>query len=128
MALIGDYSISGRILVLPIQGEGKCNLTLDNMDMSIKWSGKTVTKNGKEYLQTDKFKFVFDTSRLYMNFGNLFKGDKALGDNTNKFLNENWQDILNELKVNLFDAFGQVVESLINSAFAKVPYKDLFKN
>lgn len=63
VALIGDYSINGRILVLPIQGEGKCNLTLDNMDISIKWTGNSVTKNGKEYLQTDKFKFVFDTSR-----------------------------------------------------------------
>lgn len=63
-----------------------------------------------------------------MNFGNLFKGDKALGDNTNKFLNENWQDILNELKANLFDAFGQVVESLINSVFSKIQYKDLFIN
>lgn len=63
VALIGDYSISGRILILPIQGEGKCNLTLDNMDFTIKWTGKTVTKNGKEYLQTDKFKFSFETSR-----------------------------------------------------------------
>lgn len=72
--------------------------------------------------------FFYFCCRLYINFGNLFKGDKALGDNTNKFLNENWEDILNELKVNLYDAFGQVVESLINSAFSKIPYKDLFIN
>lgn len=28
--LVGPYKISGRVLVLPIQGEGKSNITLGN--------------------------------------------------------------------------------------------------
>lgn len=64
--------------------------------------------------------------RLHIFFGNLFKGDKALGDNTNLFLNENWKDIFNELKVNLFDAFGQIMENVITGMFTRIPYKELF--
>lgn len=32
--LIGPYKISGRVLILPIQGEGKSNITLGNVDFN----------------------------------------------------------------------------------------------
>lgn len=61
--LIGPYTISGRILILPIQGEGMSNMTLVSPDLLIKFTGKTEKRNGKEYLYTDNLKLTFTITR-----------------------------------------------------------------
>lgn len=66
--------------------------------------------------------------RLYLTFENLFNGDKALGENMNLFLNENWQDILKELKPGVTDAFAQIFSNIINGIFQKIAYSDIFLN
>lgn len=96
------------------------------MTLSMKFTTKTITKNNKDYIQIDKYKLNFDTTRFYMDFSNLFNGDKALGDNMNLFLNENWQDILNELKPAIVDAFAQIFKNVVNGAISKYPHKDMF--
>lgn len=61
-----------------------------------------------------------------MNFENLFGGDKLLGTTMNQFLNENWQDILNELKPVLRKAIAKIVKGIVNPVFGKFAYNDLF--
>lgn len=124
--LIGDYKIDGRVLVLPIQGHGKSNLTLNDLTINIRFRMKPTQKKNGLYVKTDKFKFTMETKKMYINLENLFNGDKALSDNMNLFLNENWQDILQELKPSIQDAFSQIIGSLVNSVFAKVAYSDIF--
>lgn len=60
-----------------------------------------------------------------MHFSNLFNGNAALADNMNLFLNENWKDILNELKMPIIDGFGRVFTVLINHVFNSFPYSDV---
>lgn len=126
-SLVGGYKINGKVLILPIQGEGRSNMTMENNHIQMKWTGKLVDRNGKQYYQLDKLKATFDTTRFHMHFSNLFNGDKALGDNMNVFLNENWQDILKELKPAIIDAFVKIFQSVISSVFNKVPYNELFQ-
>lgn len=40
VALIGPYTINGRVLILPVQGKGDSNLTLENVDVKIRLTGK----------------------------------------------------------------------------------------
>lgn len=67
--------------------------------------------------------FIF---RIHFNFENLYKGDKFLGDATNLFLNENWNDIFEEIKQSLFEACALIADNAVSNIFNKVPYKDLF--
>lgn len=94
--------------------------------MHFKLETKLITRNNKEYLTVKKFKSTFDTSKFYLNFTNLFNGDKALGNTMNTFLNDNWEDILKELKPSIDDAFGQIFRNIINNSFSKIPHGDLF--
>lgn len=126
-SLVGGYKINGKVLILPISGEGRSNMTMENIHIQLKWTGKLVDRAGKQYYQLDKLKATFDTSRFYMNFSNLFNGDKALGDNMNVFLNENWQDILKELKPAIIEAFVKIFQKVITDVFDKVPYNELFQ-
>lgn len=125
--LVGGYKINGKVLILPIQGEGRSNMTMENCHIQLKWTGKLVEKSGKQFYQLDKLKATFDTTRFYMQFSNLFNGDKALGDNMNMFLNDNWQDILKELKPSIISAFVQIFQRVITNVFDKVPYAELFQ-
>lgn len=124
--LLGNYKINGRVLVLPIQGQGKSNLTLDHLKINIKFTTKSTTKNNNVYVKTQKMRFTFDVDRLWISLENLFNGEKALSDNMNLFLNENWRDIFQELRPSIQDAFSQIVGSLINSVFSKVAYSDIY--
>lgn len=46
----------------------------------------------------------------------------------NLFLNENWQDILGELKPSVNDALAQIFAAIINAVFGKVPYNEIWKD
>lgn len=126
VSITGKYKVDGRVLVLPIRGEGDANLVFDNCVLVVKLKPKVITKNGKQYIQTERFNLDFDTSRLHINLENLFNGNKELGENMNQFLNQNWRDILNELKPAINFAIEELLKSIINRIFAKVPYSDIF--
>lgn len=61
-----------------------------------------------------------------MQLDNLFNGDKLLGDTTNMFLNENWEEVINELKPALRNAMGIITGNVIRSVFEKYPYEDFW--
>lgn len=61
--LEGPYSIKGQILVLPIQGQGRCNFTLLNPELRVRFTGKTKVKNGKTHLYTDDLRMTFKITR-----------------------------------------------------------------
>lgn len=63
---------------------------------------------------------------MHATLGNLYNGDRALGDSTNEFLNENWSDIYNEIKQAIFDAFSLITQTMMNNLFAHHDYKHLF--
>lgn len=122
----GPYKVDGRVLVLPITGNGNCNLTLADLTAAIHAEGEPMQKNGESYMKIKTFNVKFETSRLYIYLENLFNGDRALGDNMNSFLNENWRDILQELKSPIEAALGASYQHIAARFFAKVPYNQIF--
>lgn len=127
LSLHGDYKVNGRVLILPIQGDGKASLVFENVNMSAKFKPIFIEKKGKQYLQAgSSFKLDFDMENMQIKLTNLFNGDKALGDNMNVFLNENWRDILKELKPAISYAIEEVFKSIVNRIFNKVPYYEMF--
>lgn len=125
--LIGPYRVNGRILILPIQGDGISNITVLDADFLVRFNGKATMKNGKTYLKVENLKMSFSLSKMIFNLTNLYKGDKVLGDNTNLFLNQNWLEVFTEIKKSVFSAFGQITENVLNNIFTKVPYDELFQ-
>lgn len=122
----GPYSINGKVLVLPIQGKGTITLALHDLDVNLKFLTKKVVKDGKTYMEIEKSKFRYDVSGAKVNFTNLFNGDKALGDNMNYFLNENWRILLDELKKPINDGFAEVFKNIMNKLFMSTPYDEIF--
>ncbi|CAB0010678.1 unnamed protein product [Nesidiocoris tenuis] len=73
--LYGDYRIQGRVLVLPIVGQGISNITVS--------------------------------------------------DNMNKFLNENWEVIWEEIQPAIQDSFGAAIKEISNRIFSRISSQEL---
>ncbi|CAD6991745.1 unnamed protein product [Ceratitis capitata] len=125
-SLIGDYKIQGRVLILPISGSGKNNITMVDADFVLQWVAVPLEKDGATYMKTDKFRVMIKPSKVLFNFENLFNGDKALGDNMNLFLNENWKEIFQEVDVSFSKEMGKLMSGIIDGVFSKIPYDKLF--
>uniref|UniRef100_A0A1A9UNI4 Uncharacterized protein n=1 Tax=Glossina austeni TaxID=7395 RepID=A0A1A9UNI4_GLOAU len=105
ISLIGDYAVSGKVLILPVQGEGKSNITFLDAEFRVDFTGAPEERDGNTYMKLENFHFYADPKSIIFDFQNLFNGDKALGDNMNKFLNENWKEIFTEIEDSLDKQF-----------------------
>lgn len=109
-------------------------------------------RDGRKYMELVDLDLKFETDKLRVNFGNLFNNDKALGNNRqstfetqisdepvskvdlfsvagnqmNAFLNENWKEILHELRPSVQEALGAAFKEIARRLFSKVPYDDIF--
>lgn len=78
LELRGTYSTKGKILVLPIEGEGPCVLKPSG---KFKYTGIFVRyqKDGVSYLKLKDNKVEYELLAASFKFDNLFNGNKKLG-------------------------------------------------
>ncbi|CAG5047340.1 unnamed protein product [Parnassius apollo] len=126
MEFIADYVMKGRILVLPIQGKGIANITMVNLVVKHELIGEPITKDGETYMHMRDYKVKFVPQRVILHFSNLFNGDKTLGDQMNRFLNENSDLVFNELKESYEKSLSSVFQDVTNKIFDKVPMNKIF--
>ncbi|KAG8267422.1 hypothetical protein J6590_052044 [Homalodisca vitripennis] len=123
----GFYNISGKVLILPISGSGKANITINDLSITYKYDWELVKKgNGKHYMNFTNSELLFDNGRAFFQLDNLFNGDKLLGDNMNYFLNENWKEVTRELGPALGEAIGEVFRLLLTNIADLVPYEYIY--
>ncbi|XP_030752089.1 protein takeout-like [Sitophilus oryzae] len=126
-ALIGKYEVDGQILVLPIQGNGNLNITIENSDFQYDFNYKLVKKNDVDYAQVlPEDTLEFQIPMAYIQLDNLFNGNKQLGDHVNKFLNENHQDAIKEMSGAIKVTISAIGRQFFQGIFDSIPYKDLF--
>ncbi|XP_055904269.1 protein takeout-like [Eupeodes corollae] len=124
--LNGPYSVNGQVLVLPITGKGNSKIIFENVAAKIKGKCSLVERDGKMYLNVDKIHIDLEPKSTHFDFANLFNGDKALGENMNKFLNENWVEVYKELKPVISEAIGKILLTIANGVYSKHAYADIF--
>ncbi|CAH4033993.1 circadian clock-controlled protein daywake-like [Pieris brassicae] len=91
----GKYEVSGRLVVLPVEGEGEYRITTGRYSIAVNAELKEVQdKNGKTYLAIKNIKLKNEAIEpVVFDFKNLFNGQKDLSDAVHKFANENWKEV-----------------------------------
>ncbi|PNF27360.1 hypothetical protein B7P43_G02430 [Cryptotermes secundus] len=79
LTILGEYEVSGRILLLPISGKGDINITLINSHLTYSYDFDIVERNGNRYHVTKNHKAVVEPTVGLYHLSNLFNGDKLLG-------------------------------------------------
>ncbi|CAB3375916.1 Hypothetical predicted protein [Cloeon dipterum] len=127
VALLGKYTINGKVLLLPLRGRGDMNITLENVNVHYGFNmGLAPGKKGEIYLNPADSKLEFDTTKAHINLENLFDGEKTLSDHMNRFLNENWRELVLELGPPIAEALNQVLTQLMSNIAKTVPMKEVF--
>ncbi|XP_045467274.1 protein takeout-like [Harmonia axyridis] len=126
LVISGHYIATGKILVLPVKGEGPFSIILDQAVGTLLVDFKTYSKKGKKYLRGVAASLIFDVSHATYNFKNLFKRNKSIEDSLGKVLNENWKEIFEELVPSYTDAYAQALLQIVNRFFSKVPLSEVF--
>ncbi|RZF35693.1 hypothetical protein LSTR_LSTR010014 [Laodelphax striatellus] len=117
LRLVANYVIDGQVLIVPIKGDGKANCNFTNVDADILLTGKYVQKMKKQHFSVMESNVTLSIGGAQLYFGNLFNGNKELGDATNVFINKNWQEIIDEIKPVIEDSVASLVKSFISPIF-----------
>lgn len=125
LIVVGDYAVNGNVLILPIVGQGRSNITIDKCNLEAELKLKEYTKDKTTFFECEKILLKITGDRVFFMFENLFNGDKRLGDNMNKFLNENWQLIWMEVQPAIQNSIEQAIEKIANRMFSKLPSRDI---
>ncbi|XP_060524549.1 protein takeout-like [Cylas formicarius] len=126
-SLISPYEVNGKILILSIEGKGNSNSTVDNVRFKYTYEYELENRNGAQHIimkPNDKFQLTID--RAYFNYEGLFGGNKEMGDNINKFLNENWQEVFKEMGGGIESAFTLIARTVAQGLFKHVSFDELF--
>ncbi|XP_030747621.1 protein takeout-like [Sitophilus oryzae] len=126
LRLQGDYDMKGRVLLLPIYGQGPCNVTLLNMKILHTLTWEKIQKKGKTFLKPVDFKVSMEPDRVIFKFDNLFDGQKELGDNINKVLNDAWDEVFGDVKPGYEKSFGLIFKDLASRILTRVAEDEVF--
>ncbi|XP_043289153.1 uncharacterized protein [Venturia canescens] len=123
---VGDYALNGKVLILPITGKGRANITMFDLQTVSTVHCEKYEKNGEQYVRTTKYEVKLIPKKVMYNFTNLFNGDEVLGTQMNKFLNENWEVVFKETQESFEETFGLLFVNIANNILSRVPLSELF--
>jgi hypothetical protein len=122
-----DYDMEGQIMFFPVSGHGKMNCSMQQLVTRHELLGSKFMKaDGKTYIRITDYKINFKPKKVSYKFDNLFHGDKVLGQNTNKFMNDNWKIVFNGLIPEYESFFGEKFKKIANDVFENVPLNQIF--
>lgn len=124
--IIGDYTMSGKLLVLPIMGVGKANITLNDVTAIVDIRGEYFDKNGETFINVTNFKVKLAAKGATFKFENIFKGDPNLTDTINNFMNENWELMMSTLLPDYETKLGERFKEIANNVFHRKPANQIF--
>ncbi|EDW38089.1 GL12408 [Drosophila persimilis] len=120
-----EYSIKGKIMMMPLLGDGHCKVNLTNITMQTELFGQEYQKNGATHLKIIDVKVEYSLSNVHMQLDNLFNGDEALGKRMNDFLNENWKSLAEEVRPLMTKALVDILRASVDKMFAEYSYDEL---
>ncbi|PSN50410.1 hypothetical protein C0J52_08564 [Blattella germanica] len=122
----GKYSINGRLLLLPIKGEGDISINMYDVITKGDLLFTLENRNGKEYMKVTETALHYEPTNENFLLTNLFNGDKALGERMNEVLNDNWREVHKELSPTVRTILQRFFSNIISSLADKVLYDEIF--
>ncbi|KAH0821936.1 hypothetical protein GEV33_000855 [Tenebrio molitor] len=121
-----EYKFKGRILVLPIEGEGPGRINLHKPKFLLNLHLEEYEKKNKKYYKVTQKKLLVEPQMLNFKLDNLFNGDKVLGDNINRVMNDNSKEMYADLRSSYEEAFGKIFVAVFDNLLTRVPIAQLF--
>ncbi|XP_026477545.1 uncharacterized protein LOC113383497 [Ctenocephalides felis] len=122
----GTYDLKGRILLVPLIGNGKCWFEPTDLDIEMRNEVNIYKRDNYHFFNVTASKVRFNVGGLTLNLNNLFDGLKALEQSTNAYLNANWRPVSESLRPILSQAIEDILVVLARQVFHGVPAEFFF--
>nr|CAD7460653.1 unnamed protein product [Timema tahoe] len=119
----GDNQAVGfSVLIKNCTVSGVKNVHIDDINFDF----EEVKKNGLTYIALKNSHVDVNLGRANIHLENLFNGDKLLGDNMNKFLNENWREVVDDVAPPFTQALAEMMGNIFSGVFELVSVEEAF--
>ncbi|XP_057337488.1 protein takeout-like [Microplitis mediator] len=123
LSMTSDYDINGRIMMIPIRGQGQCQGNFSEINADIMIQGERYENNidKKIYFKIKDVLTDFDVGHANMNLDNSFNRDKTLALGMNTFLRDNWKTVAVDMKPAIGNNIADLVKKYSEEIFSKYP-------
>ncbi|XP_072932364.1 protein takeout-like [Epargyreus clarus] len=122
----GKYKARGKILLFTIDGDGDAKIKIKSMIVNTKLFFEDKVRQGVTYHEIKNIKW---TSRfgdkVSFVFTNLFKGNPELSQTILTFLNENWEQVVDEFGKPMVNEALKLTLNVVKKFFKKIPKNEL---
>jgi hypothetical protein len=123
----GMYEIDGRVLLLPIKGNGPMTGNFTDAMGSVKIQAHTYKDgDGRDHLGLTELRMRINIRRGSLRLENLFGGDPTLGTVVNNAINSNFDAFIKELQPLIEKALSAAFVEIGNSIVKPFYYEQLF--
>ncbi|KAK3912599.1 Protein takeout [Frankliniella fusca] len=117
----GEYTLRGRVLLLPLQGHGTCWFEPRNLDVTSSQDLGVVYRDGQRFFDMKDVRVDFKLGGLKMRMNNLFDGLRSLEETTNTYINSNWRPVAESLHPILTKTIEDILYLVLKQLFDSVP-------
>ncbi|KAL6428596.1 hypothetical protein ACFW04_007905 [Cataglyphis niger] len=127
LEMIAHYNMNGRIMLLPITGNGLARGNFTDIEVIATVQGERYQsqKTGEIHYRVVDFYVDFDVGNANIYLDNLFNGDGTLSNAMNLFLNDNWKVVAAEIKPALENTVSDIFKTFSNKIYSKFPLDTL---
>ncbi|KAL4709583.1 hypothetical protein ACJJTC_007314 [Scirpophaga incertulas] len=126
----GDYKLGGQLLILPIRGDGKYTIKIQDIVIRADIDLKTVEGvDGKPHWHITDWTHSYDVkTSAHFDFKNLFGGNALLAGPVLEFVNFNWREVMQEVAPPVVKGIVQAVVDAVQAFYTSVPADELYIN
>ncbi|KOC69868.1 Protein takeout, partial [Habropoda laboriosa] len=123
LEMIANYSLNGRIMLLPIRGNGlgRGNFTDIDAIVTLQLQRYSNERTGLVHQRVEDIYVDFNIGHATVHLDNLFDGDETLSAAMNLFLNDNWKTVIAEIRPKLEETIADIVKNFADSIFTVFP-------
>ncbi|KAJ3651211.1 hypothetical protein Zmor_017262 [Zophobas morio] len=121
-----DYKMTGKLLLFPINGKGKCNNTVYEYEGVYNIKCEKYTKKDQKHIRVTDFTLNLKPKRVVFGFENLVDGNEQLSNEVLKTINENSEQVYADVAPAFNEAIGKYEKEVFNRVFSRVPEDELF--
>ncbi|CAK9807231.1 Protein takeout [Anthophora plagiata] len=123
LEMIANYNLNGRIMMLPIRGNGlgRGNFTDIDAIIMLQLQRYTNDRTGLVHQRVEDIYVDFNIGHATIQLNNLFDGDETLSAAMNLFLNDNWKIVVAEIRPKLEETIADIVKNFADAIFTVFP-------
>ncbi|XP_061393313.1 protein takeout-like, partial [Musca vetustissima] len=119
--ILSDYEGKGRVLTLPLNGNGKAQMDIKNLTANVICKLKRRDEYGMKFTDIQKVRMDIDVGGFHINLENLFNGQEVLEQTANNLFNDNWKELFEALRPSITATIQTVLEDRYKKLFAYIP-------